>query len=329
MVDVVFRTLSRAFRRILPVIAVSMMVLASCDLDDLFDGGSGTGIQGLSEQDLISGLKQALILGSKTAAFTLSDTTGTTNMLGEVTGYLANELVKILLPDDVEEAYANIALLNSTATGRSLLAFAGVDLSGYRDAMIRGLNRGAEAAAALSVDVFTTAVTEMTFTSAKEILFGADSTGATAYLETTTSDVLTRGFTPIIDTTFGLVKVNALGTEYTVKGVWSNFAENYNRVAGAYQTLVTTANSGDIFTSAAAQGSLALLRNSGISSIDPLNTDLVSYATGKALDGLFFMVGRQELKIRRDPMAALSAAGDFITDAIGDLIEKVFTSEES
>jgi hypothetical protein len=54
------------------------------------------------------------------------------------------------------------------------------------------------------------------------------------------------------------------------------------------------------------------LSAAGVSSVDSLNTDIVDFATGKALDGLFFMVGKQELKIRRDPAAALEKVTDFV-----------------
>ncbi|HEX2957418.1 MAG TPA: DUF4197 family protein, partial [Chitinispirillaceae bacterium] len=68
----------------------------------------------------------------------------------------------------------------NTTAGTTLLAAAGVDLISYRNAMIHGLNRGAEHAAGLSVDVFRTAITSMTFTSASQILFGSDSLGGYA-----------------------------------------------------------------------------------------------------------------------------------------------------
>ncbi|MBN1127890.1 MAG: DUF4197 domain-containing protein [Chitinispirillaceae bacterium] len=299
----------------------SLLIMASCDLLSELQIDSD-----LTDNELVSGLKEALILGSKTAAFTLSDTSGIANALSEATGYLANELVRIVLPDDAQKAFQTINLLNSSSAGRTLLAAAGVDLSSYRDAMIRGLNRGAENAAGLSVDVFREAITGMTFTSARDILFGSDSLGATNYLNTTTSDVLASGFSPIIDNSLETVKVTALGMQYTVKGVWNEFALNYNKVAGAYQSLVSTSTSTDLIAAAAATLSLVALEASGITSVDPLNTDIVAYATGKALTGLFFMVGRQELKIRRDPAAALAAAGDFVTKTISDLIEKVFTT---
>jgi hypothetical protein len=307
----------------------SMFLFTSCDFQSLFDSSSNPVDPALTESQLISGLKESLILGSKTAAFTLSDTSGKTNALNEVTGYLANELIRIALPDDVEKAFSTVSLLSNTSAGNILLAAAGLDWSAYREAMIKGLNRGAENAAGLSGDVFKTAITQMTLLSAKEILFGADSIGATNYLQGTTSGVLTSGFTPIVDSSFSAVKVMAFGTQYTLKGVWSEFSLKYNKVAGAYQNLKLTAASTNILTATPAKVSLSALGAAGVPSVDSLNTDIVGYTTGKALSGLFYMVGKQEIKVRRDPVAALSSAAGFITQTISDLIKKVFTSSES
>lgn len=301
----------------------------SCDFIDELNDSFISSDSTLTESDMVSGLKEALVLGSKTAAFTLNDTTGQINGLNEITGYLANELIRIALPPDAEKAFSTVALLANTTAGKTLLSVAEVDLPSYRTAMIKGLNRGAEHAAGLSVDVFRSAITGMTFTSAKLILFGSDSLGATHYLDTTTSDVLTSGFTPIIKSSFDAVKVQALGNDYTVTGIWSEFAIRYNKVAGAYHTLVTTASTGNLVAAAAASVSLNSLNAAGVSSVDSLNTDIVDFATGKALDGLFFMVGKQELKIRRDPVAALEKVTDFITKTASELIRKVFTSKES
>ncbi|MCX6350723.1 MAG: DUF4197 domain-containing protein [Bacteroidetes bacterium] len=40
---------------------------------------------------------------------------------------------------------------------------------------------------------------------------------------------------------------------------------------------------------------------------DTVNTDLTDYSTNKALDGLFYMVGKEEKDIRRDPAARVDA----------------------
>lgn len=45
----------------------------------------------------------------------------------------------------------------------------------------------------------------------------------------------------------------------------------------------------------------------GMGLLNKDEADLKSYVTGKALDGLYFMIGEEEKKIRRDPMATGSA----------------------
>ncbi len=44
-----------------------------------------------------------------------------------------------------------------------------------------------------------------------------------------------------------------------------------------------------------------------IPKVKKLNPDLAQYVTGKAIDGLFVMVAKEELKIRKDPAAQVSA----------------------
>ena len=50
--------------------------------------------------------------------------------------------------------------------------------------------------------------------------------------------------------------------------------------------------------------------------VTPVNTDLPDYATTKALDGLFIMVGQEEKKIRKDPAARVS---DILKTVFGQL----------
>lgn len=59
-------------------------------------------------------------------------------------------------------------------------------------------------------------------------------------------------------------------------------------------------------------GDLITVYNS-IPLVKKQNPDLASYVTGKAIDGLFVMIAKEELKIRQDPMARTS-----------ELLKKVF-----
>jgi hypothetical protein len=45
----------------------------------------------------------------------------------------------------------------------------------------------------------------------------------------------------------------------------------------------------------------------------PVNTDLADYTTGKAIDGLFVLIGQEEAKIRKDPAARIT-----------DILQRVF-----
>ena len=47
--------------------------------------------------------------------------------------------------------------------------------------------------------------------------------------------------------------------------------------------------------------------------VKKMNPDLTGYVTGKAIDGLFIMIAKEEVKIRKDPMARTS-----------ELLKKVF-----
>jgi Protein of unknown function (DUF4197) len=50
--------------------------------------------------------------------------------------------------------------------------------------------------------------------------------------------------------------------------------------------------------------------------VKKMNPNLTEYVTGKAIDGLFVMIAKEELKIRKDPMARTS-----------DLLKKVFGNQ--
>jgi hypothetical protein len=53
-------------------------------------------------------------------------------------------------------------------------------------------------------------------------------------------------------------------------------------------------------------------------SSQPVNTDLTAYVTQKALDGLFYHIGLEEQKIRKDPAARVT-----------EILKKVFASQNT
>ncbi|MCL1966820.1 MAG: DUF4197 domain-containing protein, partial [Fibromonadales bacterium] len=177
------------------------------------------------------------------------------------------------------------------------------------------LNRGAESAAPQSVDLFKNAIFEMSFSDARSILFGNDSIAATTYLKQATFTGLQGIFGGILKSCLDALHLN---------NIWTPVASSYNSFANSYannplSNAVTAYNSlhprNKIDMPALPYSRLGV----------DLSGDLSDFATGKALDGLFYMVGVQESKLRADPWGTVRAAVDFITDTVGDLLGSVFS----
>jgi len=305
---------------------VGVFAVASCLLSCSFT-------EDLSAPKVVKALQEALVLGSKTAASNLGDSSCEADLssLGECTkGYLGNKLVEIALPDTVANVLKKVdsftsafgalpsgavALLPSNLKSQ-YNAISG--LGGYATSIKNALNRGAEQAAPNSIEVFKDAIFGMSFDDADKILFG-DSVAATSYLKSTTYDGLKTAFAPIIKEPLDLLQPNKY---------WQPLASNYNSFANSYSKFKNGLSS-DPFTNSllnSALGSSALPSLPYESLTEDLSSFLAEYATGKALDGLFLMVGKQESKLRADPWGTVKAVGEFITDTVGDLLGEVFSS---
>lgn len=152
--------------------------------------GSSTGI---SNTDIVSALKEALNQGVKEQV---------TKLTAE-DGFYKNEMVKILLPEELQKV---------DKTLRS------VGMGDLADKGLVVLNRAAEDAVKEATPIFVNAITSMSFTDAKNILMG-DDRSATTYLENTTSTQLYQKFSPVVKTS--LDKVGA-------DEVWATIIEKYN-----------------------------------------------------------------------------------------------------
>jgi hypothetical protein len=127
------------------------------------------------------GLKEALRVGIKKAI----------KSLGKNNGYFANKNVKILLPEDIRKMEA---VLRGIGVGPKL------------DEFTLSMNRAAEKAAPLAADIFSTAITEISFDDASKILKGGN-TAATGYLKTKTYAKLLALFQPTVRKTMNDYKV--------------------------------------------------------------------------------------------------------------------------
>jgi len=129
------------------------------------------GEKGLGDDEIISGLKQALEVGTGNAVTTVS----------QLNGYSENPKIRIPLPEDVQKVEK---ILRATGFGNKLDEF---ELS---------MNRAAERAAPEAKTIFGDAIKQMSFTDARQILDGPDD-AATQYFQDKTSDQLQVIFKPI------------------------------------------------------------------------------------------------------------------------------------
>jgi hypothetical protein len=275
------------------------------------------------EGRMVEALQEALVLGSKTAASNLGDGSCQT-VKGCTTGYLGNALVEILVPDTVKTVLGKInsfsnAISSLPSPAKSLLSSAlGMSsdaLSGlgkYGDSIKVALNRGAEKAAPNSISVFKDAIFGMSFSDARETLLG-DSVAATTYLHTRTYNGLQSAFAPIIREPLNLLNPNKF---------WKPLVSNYNSFANKYSSIKNGISSNLPLSAALGNSVLPPLPYTDLP--EDISTYLSEYATGKALDGLFLMVGKQETQLRADPWGTVKALGGFITDTVGELLEDVF-----
>lgn len=202
-------------------------------------GGNGI----LSNEEIISGLKEALRVGTDSSS----------KKLGKLDGFFANALLKILMPPEALKAEKT---LRNLGMGKLV------------DKAILSMNRAAEDAAKGVGNIFWNSIKQMSISDGLKILRGSDF-AATDYLKKTTTTELSQKFRPVIDSS--LAKVGA--TRY-----WKDVFSTYNKFS----------------------------RN-------PINTDLSAYVTEKALFGLFYHIGLEEQKIRKDPLARVT-----------DILKKVF-----
>ena len=251
---------------------------------------------GLSDATIADGLKEALKVGTDTA----------TSILSVSDGYFKDQAVKILLPESIELAIANLkskSLSLGSIAGVSLGSVTGAQLyEGYpslgipslkakEDDLILGLNRAAESAAKSAGPIFWGAITDMSILDAKSILFGED-TAATHFLKEKTYSNLFTKFEPKMDSVLAIVKVN----DKSVVSMYEDYVSTYN-------TVLNTAVGGKTVASQTGLSTLAA-------------TDVSEYTTNKGLTGLFLKVSEEEKDIRLDPFARVN---DLLVQVFGEL----------
>ncbi len=163
-------------------------------VDKIIGGTSGSGTQ-LSSTDVVSGLKEALAVGTQKGAEKLS----------AADGFFKDAAIKILIPAEAQKVITTVSKIPG---GQKMV-----------DDAILSMNRAAEDASKSAAPIFVNAIKNMSITDAFGILKGGD-TAATKFLRVTTSGALTEAFKPVIQTS--LDKVNA--TQY-----WNKLFTTYNK----------------------------------------------------------------------------------------------------
>jgi hypothetical protein len=151
--------------------------------------------QELTNEQIAGGLKQALDKGI----------TEQVSLLAVKDGFYKNDMVKILLPKELQKVDATLRKIG---------------LSHIADEGLKVLNRAAEDAVGQATPIFVDAIKQLTFTDAKNILLG-DKNAATMYLENKTNTALYQKFNPVIANSFKKVGADK---------IWSTIITKYNSI---------------------------------------------------------------------------------------------------
>lgn len=150
---------------------------------------------GIGNDQIASGLRQALDFGIDKQVSKLTQTDG----------FYKNDLVKILLPAELQKVDKGLR---------------DIGLGNLADEGLKVLNRAAEDAVKEATPIFIDAVKDITFTDAKTILLGNDD-AATQYLTGKTQAALYDKFSPVIKNSFGKVGADQ---------IWNNLINKYNSI---------------------------------------------------------------------------------------------------
>jgi hypothetical protein len=149
----------------------------------------------LDESTVAAGLREALRIGTERS----------TESTSKLDGFYKNALIRIALPDQ----YTGVAKTLSS-----------IGMGSYVDDFERSMNRAAERASGEAIDVFWSAITQMTISDAFGILNGGE-TAATDYFRRKTTALLTERFQPI---------VTAKMKEVGVYNVYNDLVARYNQL---------------------------------------------------------------------------------------------------
>lgn len=199
-----------------------------------------------------------------------------TSLSGE--GFLNNSLVKIPLPQSLQ----SVASIVSKVGGQK-----------YVDDFVKTMNLAAGEAVPQTASIFGKAISSMDINDASSILNGGEN-ATTNFFKQKTSKELTQTIAPIIKKATSSNKLIA----------------SYKTMLGAYNTSGVKIPGSELLGQAKG---IASALGVGEDVLPMSNEDLDTYVTRKTIDGMFLMIGKEEKKIRSNPLGYSS-----------ELIQKVF-----
>ncbi|MFN8295871.1 MAG: DUF4197 domain-containing protein [Chitinophagales bacterium] len=184
-------------KKFLGIFLVSALLFGctSQQIQDTVSAVLGTSMGDPTEAEAGDGLKDALGIGI----------TKGMGLLSQTDGFLGNDLVKIPWPSEAEKIKDAMLKLG---------------MQKQVDNVTTSLNRAAEKASGVAIDVFLQVLKQVTVSDAIQIITGGNGAG-TAYLKKASTAILTEKFRPIVDQSLG--QVNA--TKY-----WSDATTIYNKI---------------------------------------------------------------------------------------------------
>jgi hypothetical protein len=178
-------------------ISFATLTLPSCDtVNQILSGTSSTGTPGLSNQEVINGLKEALNIGIGNGV----------NLASVTDGFLKNAAIRLPFPQDAIKVREKAIEWG---------------MQGQVDKFEETLNRAAEEAAKEALPIFKNAITGMSISDGFAILNGGNG-AATKFLKDNTKSQLVNAFAPKVATAIEKVQL----TKY-----WSPIITKYNTAA--------------------------------------------------------------------------------------------------
>ena len=213
--------------RIVIFIALLTPFLKGCSLLDSTESNS------LTDNEIIEGLKTALLVGTDSSV----------SIVSSINGFYKDEAIKILLPPEAQIIYAN----------KDNVLFKTIGLDKKLEDAIMAINYAAEDASKEAAPIFKSAITNMSVSDGWAILNGTnpaaglktsgfDSTAATAYLRSTTNSQLSAAFSPKVNASLDKKLVG----NFSPNEIWGTLTSSYNTVANKTMGIIEPVKTTDL-----------------------------------------------------------------------------------